>query len=149
MIHIQPFKPSEWYDKIEQELAQGHWQETEAHLSDTPPKLSRETYEALDERGSLIAIGAFDGERIVGYAVAFICEHAHYGTLYAAHDSLYIAPEYRVGRTGIKMMRAVEEEAKARGATFIAWHAKPQSTFHQLLQRLGYAEEEVVYQRRF
>lgn len=128
-------------------LSRAHWLETERHVSDSGPAPLLDTYRALEAQGMLIAVGAFDGGTLVGYAFAIVSPHLHYGTPYAQHDLLYLDPEHRAGSNGVRLMREVEREATARGAEFILWHAKPGSVFADLLHRLGYAVEETQYRR--
>lgn len=128
-------------------LARQHWLETEAGLVDQPPCLPVATYEALEANGNLITFGAFDGDELVGYSVAMIVPHMHYDMLCAHHDLLFVRADFRKGSLGLRLMRETETAAKARGAKFVVWHAKPGSTFETILHRIGYAVEETVYRK--
>jgi GNAT superfamily N-acetyltransferase len=129
------------------ELARAHWAETEAGLMPEGPSIAIELYQALEQADALIAFGAFDADELVGYAVAILGLHLHYRVLYAQHDLLFVRPDHRRGTLGLRLMRAIETALKARGAKFVVWHAKPQSTFNMILVRTGYAVEETVYRK--
>lgn len=145
-VTIQPCRFGQLLDIVDT-LAVGHWQETEAQFSGLPPSPNLELYDALINAHALIVLGAFDGDTLVGYATAMLFRHPHYEMTLCQHDLLYLMPAYRQGSAGLRLMQAVEEEARERGAFRIAWHAKPGSTFDHLLQRKGYSTEETIYQK--
>ena len=129
------------------ELSVGHWQETEAEFSARPPEPNRAIYAALADAGALIILTVTDGESLVGYASAAISPHPHYDMLVAQHDTLYLAPAYRLGSLGLRLMAALEREATNRGAERMMWHAKPGSTFARMVERMGYQPEETIYHK--
>lgn len=73
-------------------LMQAHQMETEPGMSSDGPHPLSHVYAALEQAGSVVAFGAFDGDELVGYSVAIIGPHLHYGYLYAHHDALYVRP---------------------------------------------------------
>lgn len=142
MTRIAIFDIRQLYDEIEQ-LGQLHKAETEATLTELPCQLNRALYDALHEAGGLVSVGAFDGDRLVGYATAFISPHPHYALTSAQHDALFIHPDHRAPRLALRMLARVETECKARGAAFIAWHAKTGSAFARLIAARARLEESV------
>lgn len=143
MTRIAIFEPSPaLYDEIEQ-LGQLHKAETEAGLTDLPCVLNRALYDALHATGALVSVGAFDGDRLIGYASAFVSAHPHYALTAAQHDALFIHPGHRTPRLALRLIEAVEAECKARGAAFIAWHAKTGSAFARLIAARARLEESV------
>lgn len=142
MTRIATFNLPDWYDQIEA-LGQLHKAETEAHLHDQPCVLNRTLYDALFAAGVLVCVGVFADGCIVGYAVATVAPHPHYALTAAQHDSLFIHPDYRAPRLALRLVESVEAECKARGALFIAWHAKPGTPFARLLERRAHLEEHV------
>lgn len=142
MTRIATFNLPDWYDQIEA-LGQLHKAETEAHLHDQPCVLNRTLYDALFAAGVLVCVGVFADGCIVGYAVATVAPHPHYDLTAAQHDSLFIHPDYRAPRLALRLVESVEAECKARGALFIAWHAKPGTPFARLLEHRAHLEEYV------
>ena len=149
MPDIRPISFVEYMDQGVDMLGFDHAAETEPLLGVDGPKLVKPAYEALEEQGALVTFGAFDGDEIVGYSVAIISPHLHYGFLYAHHDLLYIAPKYRRGSTGLQMIRRTEAECKKRGAKCITWHVKPDTSLQKILDRMKYGVEEIVYLKEF
>lgn len=144
-MNIRPIVPSQ-YLTAAAELMREHWAETEREFYPDGPKPQRQLYEALEKQ--TIAFGAFEDELLVGYVVAFIYDHIHYGIPCVQHDVLFVHKDYRKGSLGLKLVAAIENEAKARGAYLVAWHAKPQSAFEMLLVHRKYSQQDSVYTRR-
>ncbi len=129
-------------------LLQAHRDElaTNQRLMQLAPNV--DAYRALENTRSLLALVAYRGETIVGYSINFIGPHLHYsGLRYAHNDALYVAPAHRGGRLGVKLMRATENLACARGARMMMWHAKPGTVLEQLLPRLGYGVQDVIFSK--
>ena len=143
-ITIQPCDHRQLLEQIG-ELAVCHWQELETEFSDRVPAPHREVYDAMAAAGALIAFSATVDGAVVGYASAFLCRHPHYDMLLGQHDTLYLHPAHRNGSTGLRLMKAIEQEAFARGAERMMWTAKPGSAFERILQSKGYRTEETLY----
>ena len=143
MTRIEIFEPSpELYDEIER-LGALHKDEVEAEVTALPVAINRDLYDALYAQGALVCVGAFDGDRLVGYASAFVSAHPHYALTAAQHDALFIHPDHRTPRLALRMLECVESECKARGAVLIAWHAKHNSAFARLIAARAKPEETV------
>lgn len=143
-ITIQPCEHGQLLDQIG-ELAVCHWQELETEFSDRVPEPDRSVYDAMAAARGLIAFSATVDGAVVGYASAFVCRHPHYDMVLAHHDTLYLHPAHRNGSTGLRLMKAIEQEAFARGAERMMWTAKPGSAFERILTGKGYRAEEIVY----
>lgn len=143
-ITIQPCDHGQLLDRMS-ELAVGHWQETESMFSGNPPEPDRAMYDALASVGGLLAFSATDDGELIGYASAFFCRHPHYDMAIVQHDTLYLMPAYRQGSVGLRLIAAIEKEAKERGAERMLWTAKTGSTFERILQGKGYQTEETIY----
>ena len=143
-ITIQPCEHGQLLDQIG-ELAVCHWQELETEFSDRVPEPDRNVYDAMAAAGGLIAFSATLDGVVVGYASAFVCRHPHYDMVLAHHDTLYLHPAHRNGSTGLRLMKAIEQEAFARGAERMMWTAKLGSAFERILLGKGYQVEETIY----
>lgn len=143
-MQIRPIRFSDFAERS-QELARDHWQETESAFSGNPPALDVPAYLALERAGALLLLGAFEGKELIGYSAATLCRHPHYGFPCAFHDGLFLARDHRHGMAGVRLVRATEAEAKARGAQGISWHAKRGSQFEALIERLGAITIETVF----
>lgn len=145
MITYRDIVPSEVMPDI-YALLHAHWLETEKDVS-IGPAPSVEMYRACEDAGLTVAIGVFDDDVMVGYAVAFVHRHLHYDLIASAHDSLFIDKKYRNGRIGLTLIRLLEVASQEKGAQFIAWHAKKGSAFDKLLSRMNYHPEEIIYRK--
>lgn len=107
-----------------------------------------DTYRVLTDHERCIAVVAWDGDEIVGYTVAFLYPHPHYkDCIVAANDLFYVRPEYRRQGVASMMISFMEEQAAAYGATVHTMHMKPYHDFSTLMERLGYYEEEVLWEK--
>lgn len=134
-----------------------------AHAKELEPEFEElvspdwEAYLGLEERGQLLALGAWArvpgfhapaGERLVGYAVGVVLPSAHYRDVITLHhDLLFVEEKSRKGGLGARLMSALKILARGRGARRILMHAKPGTVFERLLLRLGFSIEEVIYSK--
>lgn len=119
---------------------------TARHLMALAPNV--DAYRALENTRSLLALVAYRGEEIAGYSINFIGPHLHYsGLRYAHNDALFIRPQFRGGRLGLRLMRETERLAKERGARLMMWHAKPGTALERILPRMGYGVQDIVFSK--
>jgi len=105
-------------------------------------------YNELNNLGKLSIVAAYDGEKIVGYSVFFLNEHIHYkNNIIANNDVLFLAPEYRLGMTGIKLIKYSEMILQQLGVSKVIWHVKQAKDFRKLLHRMGYQDEDIIVGR--
>lgn len=105
-----------------------------------------ERYYALDDGGLILNIGAYDGDKLVGYYISFLMPHLHYSDdLFAMCDIVFILPEYRVGTTGYKMFKFHEEVCKERGVSVMTMHVKTDNDFSPLMERLEWKWAEKLF----
>jgi GNAT superfamily N-acetyltransferase len=117
------------------------------HLMKLDPAI--ETYEAMEDGGMLASLFVYDeNEKLIGYSVNFIVPHLHYSELVTCqNDVLFIHPDHRHGRIGMRLIAATEQLAKERGAKLISWHVKENTTLQALMPRLGYKVQEITYMK--
>lgn len=114
------------------------------HLMELVPY--KAAYRALEDSGALLALIAYRDGEIVGYSINFIGPHLHYsGLRYAHNDALFVRPDLRGSRLGIRLMRETERRAAQKGARLMMWHAKPDSALERILPRMGYVVEETAF----
>lgn len=144
MVTMQEILPSKFID-LAQELMREHQKESGEEFTDIPsPQI--EMYKSLEKMGWVIALGVFDDDIMIGYAIAILSQHLHYSFLYAHHDVLFLKKKYR-GRVGLKLISEIEKKAAERGACYIFWHAKPDSIMGKILLKTGCKIEEIVYRK--
>ena len=63
------------------------------------------------------------------------------------NDLLFVSKEHRGGSLGIKLMKATEKHAKLLGCKLMLWHAKQDTTLAQMLPRLRYGVQDIVFSK--
>lgn len=131
------------------ELLHRHWQEI-AHYPDIPLDVDWEAYEGAEAKGKLRAYTARADGEIIGYASYFVNHNAHYkSSLQAVQDVLYLAPEYRGGRIGFRLIRFADEQLRAEGTQAVYHHVKrAHPNLGRLLGFLGYELVDELWARR-
>ena len=129
-------------------LLKRQWVEI-AHYPDIPLRPDWDAYFNMAESGNLVSITVRVDEKLVGYAVYIMRHNIHYSTsLQAMQDILYVDPEYRRGRLGIKLLQRSEEILEKLGVQVIIQHVKLEHDFSPLLIRMGYEDVEKILCKR-
>lgn len=133
-----------------EDLLQAHWEEVAKHKDVMVLAPDWDRYRALERQGYLLTLGAFTEENeLVGYSAGIITTHIHYkDLLYYQNDVLFLTPEFRRSRLGLRLIEATEAKAKTRGVRFVCWHAKQGSALDSLLNRRGYGVQDIIYARK-
>jgi hypothetical protein len=126
------------------DLLQCHYQELTLNKDRVKLKPMWAEYRILEELGRFVVFTARDGDNLVGYSAFFVQQHLHYADLKTAiNDVLYLHPDYRQGRTGIRLLQHCEAALKADGVDKLCWHAKLDTALIPILHRLDYKTEEI------
>lgn len=142
--HIEATTVSDKVDLLWPLLVE-HREELTTHKHIMPLRPATERYKALEDAGAMLALVAYQGEEIVGYAIGVVTLHLHYAMTYYQNDVLFVSPAHRKSRLGSTLIQLTEALAKARGACFVAWHAKPDTALCTLLERKGYGVQDIMY----
>lgn len=135
-------------------LFQAHAQEIEPEFSDRVFP-DWEFYRAAEAAGRLIVFGTWDqppsaDEQLVGYVVAAVVPNSHYRDVQVCLlDSIYLDPQWRGRRVGLRMLRLLQDTANLLGCSRMLMHAKPGSRLEKLLPVLGYTVEETLFKKDF
>lgn len=137
-------------DKIEEcwDLLEEHRKElaTHQHLMVLNPDINR--YLDLEENGCLLSLAVYKGEEIVGYSVTILAYALHYADLtMASNDVLYLRKDLRKGAWGVRLIKETEKYAKERGAKLMLWHGKENTAFCELMPRLGYRIQDIMFSK--
>lgn len=123
-------------------LIEANWAETGF---DFPLELDLGAYQLMVEQGLLFALGAFDGDALVGYCTVTVIGHPYNKAIrIASNDALFVAPNYRNGLLPGKLILRAEKEAKARGASRFSWHCRAGTPLADMLQMHGYKAADIV-----
>lgn len=128
-------------------LLEKHFVEISAN-KDIPLNPDFKKYLALEAANYLRAYTArlADGT-LVGYAVFFIMNNAHYAdSLQANQDVIFIDPAHR--GTGAKLIMFCDKELASEGVQVVYHHVKIEHDFGPMLVRMGYKAVDVIYSKR-
>ncbi len=132
-----------------QELFSQHWDEIARNKEVMVLKPDEEAYRRMEEAGSLLILAAVKAGQIVGYSVNFILRHPHYADLMVCqNDLLFIDQAHRQGGAGIRLMKRTEQEGKKRGCRLMLWHAKESTPLADMLPRMGYGVQDIIYSKQ-
>lgn len=131
-----------------------HWREVALNHEAVPLDIDEAKYAQLDDSGALHIVTARRDGVLIGYHVAMVSTHLHYAsTLHGITDVYWVAPEFRAGRTGMRLFQAVERELgrvrRARGAPVMKLFTATKLHIDQgrLFEHLGYHAVERLYSK--
>ena len=128
------------------ELLSRHWEEIALNKDKINLSPDWEAYLAKEEAGETALFTVRDDNKLVGYFLVFIGRHIHYQDhVFAQNDVIYVAPEYRKGFTGIKLIKFAEKCLKEDGVSVIQINTKFHKDFGSILKRLGYVPTDTIY----
>ncbi len=129
-------------------LFQEHYEEIARNKGIMVLKPNWPQYYAVEEAGALFVHVATQADEIIGYSVNFVQHHFHYADLkYCQNDVLFVKNELRGGRVGLRLMKATEKHAKSLGCKLMLWHCKPNTPLNEILPRLNYGTQDIVYSK--
>lgn len=145
------YQTEKWADalpEMEPILVQ-HWREIALGHDKVPLDIGRDKYQALCDAGSLHVATARDDGKMVGYHVAIVSGHLHYmSTLHGITDVYFLLPEYRQGRTGIRLFQFVEKEMRRMGVKKLFTGCKLHTAggkSGKLFEYLGFTKTEELF----
>jgi GNAT superfamily N-acetyltransferase len=105
-------------------------------------------YKTLEASGALSTIGAFDGDRLIGFVAMLTNALPHYGKLVSVIESFFVTASERGTGIGLKLLREAEEIAVNRGAAGIIVSAPVGGRLAEVLERhKPYTETNRVFFR--
>lgn len=124
--------------------------EEEAAIKKLPPiKLKVETYRHYENAGAIYIIGAFFGEKLIGFATVLSPVMPHFSVLISVVESLFVAKEYRKTGAGLKLIEASEKHANEKGSPGLLISAPSGGSLAEVLPHVGYEETNRVFFRKF
>lgn len=131
------------------DLLLAHWEEI-ATWRDIPLDPDVEGYCKLEDAGVLRCYSARVMGELVGYAVFLVGPNPHYrNSIQARADVIFVHPDYRHGRVGLRLIQFADRELAAEGVQVVHHHVKnAHPALGQLLERMGYVATETLYERR-
>lgn len=141
MPQLRIVNPAEYLPQVGALLA-ANWAETGFDFEFRPDVAA---YQRLYDAGMCFAVGAFEGDEVLGYCTVTVVPHPHNpAVVVASNDALYVRPDHRRGLLAGRLIVTAEREARARGARRFTWHTRAGTDLAQVMQRHGYTPVDVV-----
>lgn len=142
------FALEDWFE-VKDEMSvlwPAHWEEVAVNKDAIPLDPDFDAYAMLANAGMLHIVVARKEGRIIGYHFNIVKPHLHYRrSLSAFCDIYYIAPEYRTGRTPLRLFQFVEKTLKARGVQKAFTGTKLSLNAGPLFEFMGWTPTETLY----
>lgn len=124
-----------------------HWREM-PHEGDLPFDPDQAIYAMGEQMGVFRLFTVRADGRLVGYCCVSVHKSLwHKGTIEAGQHSLYVEPEYRKGRLGIRFIRFIEAALKAEGVRTLRQHSHLGRPESRLFRKLGYADVHIEHEK--
>ena len=123
----------------------------EVGLNDAPFPVSPNfaSYFTMERAGNFHLFTARDdSETLRGYSAFILVPDLVYGGCRVAiNHAIYLTPAARNGFAVLRFIEFCEQEMRTRGAEIFEYHMWLDHDFGPLLERCGYAEKQVKYQK--
>lgn len=141
MPQLRIVNPASYLPQVEA-LLTDNWAETGFDFEFRPDVAA---YQRLYDAGMCFAVGAFEGDEVLGYCTVTVVPHPHNpAVVVASNDALYVRPDHRRGLLAGRLIVTAEREARSRGARRFTWHTRAGTDLAQVMQRHGYTPVDVV-----
>jgi GNAT superfamily N-acetyltransferase len=129
-------------------LLERHWNDIAVNKDKIKLNPDWDAYHSLEQDGKLKIFTAREQGELVGYFVVIVHRNLHYKDhLFASNDVIFLHPDHRKGRTGIKLVQFSEKCLKEDGVSVLAINTKVHKPFDKLMQFLGFCLVERIYSK--
>ena len=129
-------------------LLERHWNDIAVNKDKVKLNPDWDAYHSLEQDGKLKIFTAREQGELVGYFVVIVHTNLHYKDhLFASNDVIFLHPDHRKGRTGIKLVQFSEKCLKEDGVSVLAINTKVHKPFDKLMQFLGFSLVERIYSK--
>ena len=116
-----------------------YWNEVAGDFHSFPPDVDWNSYKLVQDNGRLFIIcGRDENNCLKATAFIMITPHPHYACICASLPLLYIAPEARKGREGIRLIKLVEKTAESNGAQLLLTHGGVHNRVSKIFEFMKY-----------
>ena len=120
-------------------LHDAHWQETEGYRHGLQLNMDYPYLINAERSGRFILFTVRCEGKLVGNCMMYLARSTHTQKWVAEEDTIFILPEYRKGRLGVRLIRYVEDVLRNMGITEVRITVKTVNTVAKLMMRMGYA----------
>lgn len=137
----------EYYEDIQYELEplmRMHW-EVVSLYEDALLKPNWDAWRRASAQGLLHITTARSDGKLVGYHAYHLTRHAHcLDKLVAKSEGVFLHPEYRKGRAGVRLITEPEKYLARLGVATLFFPYTTKNDIGNLMDRLGYAKTEIL-----
>ena len=142
------FAVEDWFD-VKAETAHlwpEHWAEVAVNRDQIKLDPDFDTYDHMARGGMLHIVVARSEGKPIGYHYTIVRPHLHYRQSLSGFTDIYwLAPEYRTGRTPLRLFQFVEKTLKARGVQKLFTGTKLSLDAGPLFEFMGWTETERLF----
>jgi len=120
-------------------LHAAHWAETESYRHGIELNADYDYMVNAERQGRFILFTVRYEGTLVGNCMMYLSKSTHTQKWVAEEDTIFILPEYRKGRLGVRLIRYVEDVLRNMGISEIRITVKTVNTVAKLMMRMGYA----------
>ena len=148
MIALQVERVAECWDEL-YPLAKAHQASTKSYRRHEPFNPDKTRYIQYNAIGFFHLVTARDGGKLVGYFGVYVTDSMHSQLKMATEDTFYIHPDYRQGRTALRVIRYVENYLHLLGVNEILFSCEidNKTGIQGLLNLLGYQAKIQQYSK--
>jgi len=104
-----------------------------------------DTYRAMEAAGVIHSVGAFAGERMVGFILPIVIALPHYGVVTATVESFFVCAAERKKGLGLRLLDAAERLVLGLGAKALLLSAPTGGALDKVLPRRGFRHSNNVF----
>ena len=102
-------------------------------------------YRSLEKEHRLVALGAFEGEDLVGFLILVENYLRHHSQKILSIDSIFLRRASRKGLAGLRLFDRAQREAERCGASGLFLTAPIGSSLEKILDRKGFNKTTAIY----
>ena len=145
-MRVERIVASDWLERAEG-LALDHWREVGEELGLPPPSVSPDHVKVLEQAGALFAIGAIDGDTLVGYSLNVVGPTLNFSMMRVCqNEGLFVDKAHR-GSAALRLIRETEAEAARLSCRRIIWHTYRRTRAEALFERRAYTDHGSLWSK--
>jgi hypothetical protein len=117
-----------------------YWKEVAGPFHQFPPDVDWKTYLIAQERGWLKVVTGRENGHLKAGAFVVVTLHPHYACIAGSLPLLFVSPDFRRGREGLRLVKFAEQEAFKSGAQVMMTHGGVHNGVYRLFEHMGYQD---------
>jgi len=145
-MRVERIVASQWLERAKG-LALDHWREVGQELGLPEPTIDPHHVAILEQAGALFAIGAIDGDTLVGYSLNVVGPTLNFSAMRVCqNEGLFVDKAHR-GTAAMRLIRETEAEAARLSCRQIIWHTYRRTRAEALFERRAYTDHGSLWSK--